>query len=78
MILNLRLSIWNELLRLKKEEGKTIIVTTHVMDEAEKCDYIAMVRDGSILTSGTPKELKTLYKVDNLDEVFLRAGRGEI
>ena len=74
----LRLSIWNELLRLKKEEGKTIIVTTHVMDEAEKCDFIAMVRDGSILTSGTPKELKSLYKVDNLDEVFLRAGRGEI
>ena len=43
----LRLCIWNELLRLKKEEGKTIIVTTHVMDEAEKCDYIAMVRDGT-------------------------------
>ena len=54
----LRLSIWNELLRLKKEEGKTIIVTTHVMDEAEKCDYIAMVRDGSILTSGYTKRIK--------------------
>ena len=74
----LRLSIWNELLRLKKEEGKTIIVTTHVMDEAEKCDYIAMVRDGSILTRGTPKELKDLFKADNLDEVFLKAGRGNV
>ena len=42
----LRLSIWNELLRLKNEEGKTIIVTTHVMDEAERCDFVAMVRDG--------------------------------
>ena len=72
----LRLGIWNELLRLKKEEGKTIIVTTHVMDEAEKCDYIAMVRDGSILTRGTPKELKDLFKAENLDEVFLKAGRG--
>ena len=50
----LRLSIWNELLRLKNEEGKTIIVTTHVMDEAEKCDYISMVRDGSIIATGTP------------------------
>ena len=72
----LRLGIWKELLRLKKEEGKTIIVTTHVMDEAEKCDYIAMVRDGSILTRGTPKELKDLFKAENLDEVFLKAGRG--
>jgi ABC-2 type transport system ATP-binding protein len=72
----LRLSIWNELLRLKEEEGKTIIVTTHVMDEAEKCDLIAMVRDGLIITRGTPKELKAQYQAENLDEVFLKAGRG--
>ena len=48
------------------------------MDEAEKCDYIAMVRDGSILTRGTPKELKDLFKAENLDEVFLKAGRGNV
>lgn len=71
----LRLSIWNELLRLKNEEGKTIIVTTHVMDEAEKCDYIAMVRDGSFIASGTPRQLKEQYNVNSLDEVFLDAGR---
>ena len=71
----LRLSIWNELLRLKNEEGKTIIVTTHVMDEAERCDYIAMVRDGSFIASGTPHQLKEQYNVNSLDEVFLGAGR---
>ena len=71
----LRLSIWNELIRLKKEEGKTIIVTTHVMEEAERCDYIAMVRDGRILTRGTPSELKEAYNASNFDEVFLHAGR---
>jgi ABC-2 type transport system ATP-binding protein len=70
----LKLSIWSELLRLKNEEEKTIIVTTHVMDEAEKCDVVAMVRDGRILAIGSPKELKELYKTDNFDEVFLRAG----
>lgn len=70
----LRLSIWNELIRLKTEEEKTIIVTTHVMDEAEKCDVVAMVRDGRILTSGSPKELKAFYQADNFDEVFLKAG----
>ncbi len=71
----LRLAIWNELIRLKKEEGKTIIVTTHVMEEAERCDYIAMVRDGRILTRGTPTELKEVYNASNFDEVFLHAGR---
>lgn len=70
----LKLSIWNELLRLKNVEGKTIIVTTHVMDEAEKCDVVAMVRNGRIITSGTPEELKRSYNVGNLDEVFLQAG----
>lgn len=70
----LKLSIWNELLRLKNEEEKTIIVTTHVMDEAVKCDYIAMVRDGRILTSGTPNELRELYGTDDFDEVFRKAG----
>lgn len=70
----LRLSVWTELLRLKIEENKTIIVTTHVMDEAEKCDYVAMVRDGSILTGGSPAQLKATYKVDHLEEVFLKAG----
>ena len=70
----LKLSIWNELLRLKNEEEKTIIVTTHVMDEAVKCDFIAMVRDGCILTSGTPNELKALFGTDDFDEVFRKAG----
>lgn len=71
----LRLSIWNELLRLKKEEGKTILVTTHVMDEATRCDEIAMIREGLLLTTGTPQELMTTYQVDSLDHVFLKAGR---
>lgn len=70
----LKLSIWAELLRLKNEEEKTIIVTTHVMDEAEKCDVVAMVRDGRILANGTPNELKAVYETDDFDEVFLRAG----
>jgi ABC-2 type transport system ATP-binding protein len=69
----LRLSIWAEINRLK-QEGKTILVTTHVMDEAEKCDYLAMVREGEILTSGSPQELKKQYGITTLEEVFLKAG----
>jgi ABC-2 type transport system ATP-binding protein len=70
----LRLHVWSELLRLKTEEEKTIIVTTHVMEEAEKCDYVAMVRNGRIITSGSPTELKSTYQARNFDEVFLKAG----
>lgn len=69
----LRQSIWAELYRLK-ESGKTILVTTHVMDEAEKCDKLAMVRDGEILTSGSPAELKDRYGITSLEDVFLQAG----
>ena len=71
----LRLSIWNELLYLKNELNKTIIITTHIMDEAEKCDVVSLVREGIILASGTPDELKVFYGVDNLEQVFLAAGR---
>ncbi|MFD3449989.1 ABC transporter ATP-binding protein [Microbacteriaceae bacterium 4G12] len=69
----LRLSIWKELSRLK-ENGKSILVTTHVMDEAEKCDRLAMVRDGRILASGTPAQLKEHYGVASLEDVFIQAG----
>ena len=69
----LRLSIWQELYRLKND-GKTILVTTHVMDEAEKCDELAMIRDGRLITSGSPTELKEQYGIQSLEEVFLKAG----
>ncbi len=73
----LRVGVWNELKRLRDEEGKTILITTHVMDEAEKCDYIGMVRDGTIIARGTPAELKERYGAESLDEVFLKAGRSD-
>lgn len=70
----LRVTIWEELFRLKQEEDKTIIITTHVMDEAEKCDRLAMIRNGHIIATGSPAELKALYKVTTLEDVFLKAG----
>lgn len=69
----LRRSIWAEIGRLKGM-GKTILVTTHVMDEAEKCDQLAMIRDGKILTSGAPQQLKQQYGISSLEDVFLQAG----
>ncbi|GGA45165.1 ABC transporter ATP-binding protein [Psychrobacillus lasiicapitis] len=69
----LRKSIWAEIVRLKSE-GKTILITTHVMDEAEKCDQLAMVRDGEIISNGSPATLKSHYNINSLEEVFLKAG----
>lgn len=66
--------IWKELKRLKSEAGKTIIITTHVMEEAGKSDFLAMIREGHILAGGTPQELIAAYNVNNLEGVFLKAG----
>lgn len=70
----LRISIWKELNALK-ESGKSIIVTTHVMDEAEKCDRLALIRNGEVMVDGTPKSLKEEFDVKTIEEVFLKVGR---
>lgn len=69
----LRQSIWNELKRLSKE-GTTIIVTTHAMDEAEKCDRLGMIRDGHLIASGSPDELKQKTGSSTIEESFLYYG----
>lgn len=70
----LKREIWRELMRLKNEEHKTIIVTTHAMDEAEQCDLLGMLRNGEMIAYGTPQVLKEKYSAINFDEVFLKAG----
>ncbi|MGE7762545.1 ABC transporter ATP-binding protein [Peribacillus sp. NPDC097895] len=70
----LKQSIWQELERLRNEDHKTILITTHVMDEAERCDKLAMLREGEIIASGTPEALKAQYAVETLDDVFLKIG----
>lgn len=72
----LKQKIWAELLLLKKQ-GKTILVTTHAMDEAFQCDELAMLREGSIIATGSPTSLMAQFEVDRLDDVFLRAGGNE-
>lgn len=69
---SLRVSIWNQLKELANDK-KGIIVTTHVMDEAEKCDYVGLIIEGKLFAFGTPKELKEKFKVSSIEEVFLKA-----
>lgn len=66
----LRQDIWQELRNLANM-GVTILITTHVMDEAEKCDSLAMMREGKILATGTAGELISLAKTDTIEEAFI-------
>jgi ABC-2 type transport system ATP-binding protein len=69
----LRQSIWNELYNLS-DTGTTIIVTTHVMDEAEKCGQLGMLRDGRLIASGSPQQLKTSTSTATIEDAFLYYG----
>ncbi len=53
----LRKSFWEYFDSLNKE-GKTILITTHYMDEAEKCQRIVLMRAGEILAEGSPEDIK--------------------
>ncbi|MBS4179071.1 ABC transporter ATP-binding protein [Lederbergia citrea] len=69
----LRKSIWDAFYELKKK-GTTLIVTTHVMDEAEKCDRLGLIREGSLIAVGTPRELKEETNSTTIEEAFLFYG----
>ncbi|OQX76486.1 MAG: ABC transporter [Bacteroidetes bacterium 4484_249] len=56
-------------------EGITVFVTTHYMDEAEYCDRVSIMVDGRIEALDTPAELKNIYNAKNMDEVFLMLAR---
>jgi ABC-2 type transport system ATP-binding protein len=52
--------------------GATVLVSTHVMDEADHCDELVLLRDGGVLATGTPSALRREAGAESLDEVFLR------
>lgn len=71
----LRKDIWAELYKMS-EQGVTILVTTHVMDEAEKCQQLAMLRSGILIASGTPQELQQRVNAKSIEEAFIYYGGG--
>ena len=66
----LRRDLWALFHRLA-DGGTTLIVSSHVMDEAERCDTLLLLRDGRLIASGTPAELRARTGEQRLDEVFL-------
>jgi ABC-2 type transport system ATP-binding protein len=66
----LRRDLWSTF-RALADGGTTLLVSSHVMDEADRCDRILLMRDGSILATGTPADLRADTGADDLDGAFL-------
>ena len=66
----LRAHFWEYFYQLRKE-GKTILITSHVMDEAERADRIGLMREGLLIEESTPAELKQKYHTDTIEEIFI-------
>ena len=69
-----RRQFW-EMIYREAHKGKTIFVTTHYMDEAEYCDRVSIMVEGRIEALNTPKNLKSHYKVNSMNQVFLKLAR---
>src|SRR5438045_4071664 len=67
----LRVQLWDRFQRMAKE-GVTILVSSHVMDEAERCDRLGLIRFGRLLAEGTVQELNLRAGVSRLDEAVLK------
>lgn len=69
---SLRRKIWHEL-KLIRDQGRSVLITTHVMDEAELTDRVALLLNGKIIAFAEPKKLEEQYRVDSIEDVFLKA-----
>ena len=70
-----RRQFW-DLIYEASENGITIFVTTHYMDEAEYCNRVSIMVDGKIEALDTPTNLKKQFEAKNMDEVFYQLARG--
>lgn len=69
-----RRQFW-EMIYKAANNGTTIFVTTHYMDEAEYCDRVSIMVEGKIEALDTPKNLKTHFGSDSMNDVFLKLAR---
>ena len=67
----LRKDLW-DLFGQLAADGTTLVVSSHVMDEAARCDRILLLRDGALLADATPAELRQSAGTEDLDEAFIR------
>ncbi|KAG5345492.1 ABCGN protein, partial [Acromyrmex charruanus] len=71
----LRQSIWNHLVQITKDGNKTVIITTHYIEEARQAHTIGLMRSGRLLAEEAPRTLLQMYNCASLEEVFLKLSR---
>lgn len=64
-----RRKFWHDIYDLKKQ-GKTILISTHNLDEVEYADRIIIIHKGNIIVEGEPSELKKEYRKESIEELF--------
>jgi ABC-2 type transport system ATP-binding protein len=67
----LRVQFWAHF-RTLADSGTTIVVSSHVMDEADRCDELLFMRAGRVIARGTGRELRDRAGTDDLEQAFLR------
>ncbi len=68
---NARAMVWERLRALREQSGTTILVTTHLMEEAERhCDRLGVIDHGRLIEQGEPSELIERHDADSLEDVF--------
>ncbi len=67
----LRAELWATFHELARDEGTTLLISSHVMDEASECDSLLLMRDGALLEQITPNELREQTGKDDLGQAFL-------
>ncbi len=72
----LRVELWEDF-RQMAADGTTIIVSSHVMDEAERCQRLGLIQYGKLLAEGTPDEIRTRAGTPNLEDAFLKLAGAE-
>ncbi|MEU9983360.1 ABC transporter ATP-binding protein [Streptomyces sp. NPDC050856] len=67
----LRRDLWELFHRIAAERGTTLLISSHAMDEAERCHRLLLMRDGRILADGTPQELRRRSGTGTVEDAFL-------
>ena len=71
----LRRDLW-KLFHELADAGAAVLVSSHVMDEAERCDQLLLMREGAILAHDTPAAIKEQAGTDDVESAFLKLVEG--
>jgi ABC-2 type transport system ATP-binding protein len=73
----LRRDLW-AMFHTLADAGTAVLVSSHVMDEAERCDRLLLMRDGALLAADTPKALLERTRTEDVEDAFLTLVEGEV